>query len=78
MLAIHYKVLVVHPITIRERTIQAIIGGDPMVRLSHEFIMPAEKLFLVLTEPLVRLSEHLLPRVSGVLAVFHKAAISFH
>jgi len=40
--------------------------------------MPAEKLFLVLTESLVRLSEHLLPSISGVLAVFHEAVISLH
>lgn len=68
--------LVVHPMfTIRERTIQAVVGRDPVFRLSRKVTMPAEKLFLVLTESLVRAGEHLLPSISAVLTVFHEAAI---
>ena len=81
MLVIHCEValLVVHPMSaICERIIQAVIGRDPVFRLSRKVIMPAEKLFLVLTESLVRVSEDLLPSISGVLAVFHKAAIPLH
>jgi hypothetical protein len=81
MLVIHCKValLVVHPmLTIRERTIQAVISRDPVSRLSRKLIMSAEKLFLVLTESLVRLSEHLLPSISVFLAVFNEAAIPLH
>jgi hypothetical protein len=40
--------------------------------------MPAEKLFLVLAKSLVRLGEHLLPSISGVLAVFHEAVIPLY
>lgn len=81
MLVMHCTVvlLVVHPMfTIRERTIQAVIGRDPVTRLSRKVTMPVEKLFLVLTESLVRLNEHLLPSISGVLAVFHEAVIPIH
>jgi hypothetical protein len=81
MLVVHCTValLLVHRMfTIRERTIQAVIGRDPVFRLSRKVTMPAEKLFLVLTEALVRLSEHMLPSISGVLAVFHEAAIPLH
>lgn len=81
MLVIHCKValLVVHPmLTIRERTIQAVISRDPVSRLPRKLIMSAEKLFLVLTESLVRLSEHLLPSISVLLAVFNEAAIPLH
>jgi hypothetical protein len=63
--------------TIRERIIQAVIGRYPEPRLSREFTMPAVKLLLVLTF-LVRLSEHLPPRISGMLAVFHEVAIPLH
>jgi hypothetical protein len=71
--------MLVHPMfTIRERTIQAVIGRGPVSRQSRKVIMPAEKLFLVLTESLVRLGEHLLPSISGVLAVFHEAVIPLH
>ena len=79
MMVIHCKIalLVVH-LTIRERTIQAVIGRDPVSRLSRKVFMPAEKLFLVLAESLVRLGERLLPSISGVLAVFHEAAIPLH
>jgi hypothetical protein len=65
-------------LTIRERTIQAVVGRDPVSRLSRKVIMPAEKLFLVLTESLVRLGEHLIPSISGMLAVFHEAVIPLH
>jgi hypothetical protein len=51
---------------------------DPVSRLSRKLIMSAEKLFLVLTESLVRLSEHLLPSISVFLAVFNEAAIPLH
>jgi hypothetical protein len=81
MLVMHCTVvlLVVHPMfNIRERTIQAVIGRDPVTRLSRKVTMPVEKLFLVLTESLVRLNEHLLPSISGVLAVFHEAVIPIH
>jgi len=81
MLVIHCTValLVVHPmLIIRERTVQTVIGRDPVSRLSRKVTMPAEKLFPVLTESLVRLSEHLLPSISGVLAVFHEAVIPLH
>jgi hypothetical protein len=71
--------MLVHPMfTIRERTIQAAIGRDPVSRQSRKVIMPAEMLFLVLTESLVLLGEHLLPSISGVLAVFHEAVIPLH
>jgi hypothetical protein len=71
--------MLVHPMfTIRERTIQAVIGRDPVSRLSRKVFMPAEKLFLVLTESFVRVGEHLLPSISGVLAVFHEAVIPLH
>ncbi|SRR6266403_1669936 len=63
---------------IREGTIQTVISRDPVFRLSGEVTVPAEKLFLVLTESLVRLSERLLPSISVVLAVFHEAVISLH
>jgi hypothetical protein len=81
MLVIHCTVvlLVVHPMfTIRERTIQAVIGRHPVFRLCRKVTMPVEKLFLVLIESLVRLSEHLLPSISGVLAIFHEAVIPLH
>ena len=64
--------------TIREGTIQAVIVRDPVFRLSRKVTMSVEKLFLVLMESLVRLSEHLLPNISGVLAVFHEAVIPIH
>ena len=82
MLVFHCTVvlLVVHltMFTIRERTIQAVIGREEMSRLSRKVTMPVEKLFLVLTESLVRLSEHLLPSIAVVLAVFHEAVIPLH
>jgi len=81
MIAVHCTVvsLVVHPMfTIRERTFQAVIGRHPVSHLSRKVTMSVEKLFLVLTESLVRLSEHLLPSISGMLAVFHEAAIPIH
>jgi hypothetical protein len=76
---IHWAVAVVHPtFTIREGTIQVVVGRDPVSCLSRKVTMPVEKLFLVLMESLVRLSEHLLPRISIVLAVFHEAVIPLH
>ena len=82
MVVIHCTVALVveHPMfTIRKRTIQAAIGRDPVIRLSRKATMPAEKLFLVLTKSLsLRLSEHLLPSISGVLAVFYEAAIPLY
>lgn len=81
MSVIHCTVvlMVVHPMfTIRERTIQAVIGRGPVNCLSRKVTVPVEKLFLVLTESLVRLSEHLLPSISGMLAVFHEAVIPLH
>lgn len=71
--------LVVHPMfIIRERTIQAVIGRDPVFCLSRKVTMPNEKLFLILTESLIRLSEHLFPGISGVFAVFHEAVVPLH
>src|SRR5260370_19138132 len=76
---IHWAVAVVHPtFTIREGTIQVVVGRDPVSCLSRKVTMPVEKLFLVLMESLVRLCEHLLPRISIVLTVFHEAVIPLH